>query len=70
MLFDVFDSKGKSYASYSVVASVGTQDKEALTQKGNGKELPKGTYYIQIKKTRKSACGIYSIQLKKESNIY
>lgn len=65
MLFDVFDSKGKSYASYSVVASVGTKDKDSLTRKGNGKELPKGTYYIRIKKTRKSACGVYSIQLKK-----
>lgn len=65
MLFDVFDSKGKSYASYSVVASVGTQDKDSLTKRGNGKQLPKGTYYIRIKKTRKSACGIYSIQLKK-----
>lgn len=65
MLFDVFDSKGRSYASYSVVARVGTQDKDSLTNRGNGKELPKGTYYIRIKKTRKSACGIYSIQLKK-----
>ena len=65
MLFDVFDAKGKSYASYSVVASVGTQDKDSLTNQGSGRELPKGTYYIRIKKTRKSACGIYSIQLKK-----
>lgn len=59
MLFDVFDSKGKSYASYSVVASVGTQDKEALTQKGNGKELPKGTYYIQIKKKKISLWNLF-----------
>lgn len=65
MLFDVFDSKGESCASYSVVANVGTQDKDSLAKKGKGKDLPKGTYYIRVKKTRKSACGIYSIQLKK-----
>lgn len=63
MLFDVFDAKGKSYASYSVVATVGTQDKDSLSQKGEGKQLPKGTYYIRIKKSGKKASGIYTIKL-------
>ena len=65
MLFDVYDAKGKQCASYSVVAKVGTQDKDSLKKKGEGKELSKGTYYVRVKKTRKTASGIYSIKLVK-----
>lgn len=65
MLFDVYDAKGNPYASYSVVANVDTHEKDSLSHKGEGRELSKGTYYIRIKKTRKSASGIYTIRLAK-----
>ena len=66
MLFDVYDAKGKQYANYSVVANVGTKDEDSLDKKGSISQLPKGTYYIRVKKTRKTSSGIYTIRLDKE----
>ena len=66
MLFDVYDAKGKQYANYSVVANVGTKDEDSLDKKGSISQLPKGTYYIRVKKTRKTSSGIYTIRLEKE----
>ena len=63
MVFDIYDSKGKKFASYSVVSRVGEKKQCLLVNTKDDLKLDKGTYYIRVTKSGKTASGIYTIRM-------
>lgn len=65
MLLEVYNSSGKIIYSYETVSWIGEKNKTVLLDKNKKAQLPKGTYYIRISKSKKNASGIYSLKLSK-----
>ena len=63
MVFDVFDAKGNKLDSYSVISNIKEKQEASLHNKKKGLTIPKGTYYLRVTKSRKTATGIYAFTL-------
>lgn len=61
IVFDVYDSKGNRYATFSVVAGV-DESRESVLSNGTQTKLPKGLYYVKVTKSRDTASGYYSFK--------
>lgn len=63
MVFDVFDAKGNKLDSYSVISNIKEKQEASLHNKKKGLTIPKGTYYLRVTKSRKTATGIYTFSI-------
>ena len=63
MVLDVLDSKGRKLDSYSVISNIGEHKEDSLHNIKKGLQIPKGTYYLRVTKSQKTATGIYSFSI-------